>query len=173
VPANSESDPRLDVVGAVEAVQTVSAHHPLLFPDQLIPLNVEAVIAHRVDNIPEGLDKLLAVLELVVFALFVEIVELVAQVGHYIGLTAHQRFVKIAQHHLFRLLLAKQVDGQHTTVDLLDFGEVEVESAAGEGQGSLDHHITSNPINSHLRKESRHTTYKNIYLPLICKCVKI
>lgn len=128
----SQSQPGLYVVGPIQTVQAIRPKHSLLLADQSGHLRIDAVVAKSIHHIPQPLNQLLTVLELIVLALLMEVVELVAQVVHPLALLTHHLLKEITQLRLLLLLFTQQVYRQHSRVYLSQLREVKSEGVARE-----------------------------------------
>ena len=90
----------------------------------------------------EFIEEGLAFLEFVVFALLVEIVVLVLQIGHGLLLVLDHPLEEVGQHGLLLLLVAEQVDGHDSAIDLAQSAEVQVEGIFCEGLAPLNGHAS-------------------------------
>lgn len=167
----SQGQTRLDIVGPIEAVETVGPEDPPLQAAHLSSLQIDAGESHGFDDGLQFVNELLGVVEFVALALLVEIVELVAQ-GKVAGLAVHHLFVEVAELSFVAFAVAEQVDGKDAAVDVLEGSEVALVGGAGEGGGAFDDHVAGNTVDTFLGEEGWHAEWVGSYLPLICSCVK-
>ena len=76
---------------------------------------------------------------------------------------------EVGQFGLFLFLVAEQVDGHYSAVDLAQSAEMQIKGILCQCLTSFEGHSCLQTVDSHLREKERNTTTLHPYLPLICK----